>query len=102
MSEVGYATNASGQAGAVDRKSPQSVVDFEHADKVLSHLAGRIQELGARLEPVLMSRPTMAETNAQQVPDPQRSPMGNRFEKLRTTAAMALNDVEDLLNRLDV
>lgn len=80
-----------------------SLEESEQTEKTLHHLAGRIEELRARLEHVLIPM------NAAGGPNPNKgvgaeavSPLTDRMRRFRSLAQGSIEAVEDILNRLDV
>lgn len=91
--------------GAELATQPQSATQsqMERLEKTLHHMAGRVQELKARLEPVLYPPPARPEgSEVTQDVGINASPAGIHLWRLTNMAASAISDVEDILNRLDV
>lgn len=102
---LGDNTYTSGYAGpvtATDIRSVQSQVEFEHLEKTLSHLGGRVQELMARMDAILLPEPSTDSKGQSSVPEPARSPYSSRLNNLHKIANSVINDVESMLNRLDL
>lgn len=80
-----------------------SVEESEQTEKTLHHLAGRIEELRARLERVLVpARPTGNVNGEAKSVAESASPLTDRLRTFRHLAQMSIDNVEDILNRLDV
>lgn len=81
-----------------------STEEREVCDKTLQHLAGRVQELRARLEGVLIPAIPVATGGGQGQSNPQESgsPLTDRFRGFQRIASETIETVEDILNRLDV
>jgi len=78
-----------------------SLEESEQTEKTLHHLNGRVQELRARLERVLIPAGGVAGgTNELKQPEAV-SPLTDRLRRFRKLAQESIDTVEDILNRLD-
>jgi hypothetical protein len=84
----------------VERSASQE--QAQHLEKTLHHLAGRVVELRARMERVLLPRAPETEGANTAQPERQRSPLADELYIMRGIANGAIREVEDILNRLDV
>lgn len=97
-----YSNPALTTADAHHSDVAQSGRDAADLDKVLNHLAGRVQVLKSRLESVLLPAMPTPNGQAQGQPSPPRSTLALLCVQYRGIAESALDDVEDMLNRLDL
>jgi hypothetical protein len=76
----------------------------EETEKTLHHLAGKVQELRARLERVLVPTPPsgVAGELRQGASNVATSPLTDRLRSFRDLAQSSIDSIEDILNRLDV
>jgi hypothetical protein len=89
------------EAKAEQRSATQEQAD--QLEKTLHHLAGRVVELKARMERVLLPRAPECDSAGMPVPpERQRSPHADALYIMRGIANGAIREVEDILNRLDV
>jgi hypothetical protein len=100
----GYATSSPLQMhDAVKARETQSEIDAVACEKILSHLCGRVQELRARLDHVLLPpHGVVGVGNTPAEAEPRRSSLALRTANYRNLAQAALGDIEDILNRLDL
>lgn len=98
-----YVDYGSVTAGEAKRIIP-SVEESEQTEKTLHHLNGKVEELRARLERVLL--PSLPSGNSaladQKAVTPSASPLTDRLRSFRRLAQNSVETVEDILNRLDV
>jgi hypothetical protein len=83
--------------------TPQSATQgqMERLEKTLHHLSGRVSELSARLEPVLLP-PRPQESGGGGDKGADVCPVAAHLHRLGGIANAAIGEVEDILNRLDV
>lgn len=88
--------------GIVTRRAI-SIEESEQTEKTLHRLAGRIEELRARLERVLVPAKASGNINgdAKTIAE-AASPLSERLRTFRHLAQASIDNVEDILNRLDV
>jgi hypothetical protein len=80
-----------------------SMEESEQTEKTLHHLAGRIEELRARLERVLVPVRATGNGSAEaKLAAEAASPLTDRLRTFRHLAQTSIDNVEDILNRLDV
>jgi hypothetical protein len=89
---------------AMDAQSRRVVSEEEsvQTEKTLHHLAGRIEELRARLERVLIPAKPVGGANEAKSAAEAASPLTDRLRTFRYLAQNSIDNVEDILNRLDV
>lgn len=104
--QSGTITIPSGSPYAGETKAARRVVSIEESEqteKTLHHLAGRVQELRARLERVLVPATAVVNSAGEaKVPVESASPLTDRLRSFRRLAQDSIDGVEDILNRLDV
>jgi hypothetical protein len=84
-------------------RQARSTEASEQTEKTLHHLAGRVEELRARLERVLVPVGSGANlANGQGNSEAPSSPLTERLKSFRNLAQGSIDIVEDILNRLDV
>ena|SRR5215217_3570149 len=92
------------QAEMAVKREAASLHEGEQTEKTLHHLAGRVEELRARLERVLIpigaSGNSLIGQNGQS--EAATSPLTARLKSLRKLAQGSIDTVEDILNRLDI
>lgn len=102
-STVTFPSNLTASGIAAQTRTAHTQEQREELEKTLHHLASRVCELRARLDPVLLPEPPQAEANGMaSQPEPTRSAVANHLRQMRDIATGAIRDVESVLNRLDV
>lgn len=84
------------------KRRAQSLDESEQTEKTLHHLAGRVEELRARLERVLIPSANGSGGSSMGQTEPVMSPLTERLKSFRKLAQTSINVVEDILSRLDV
>lgn len=101
-STLGVITPYDGSPEVKANRRVVSIEESEQTEKTLHHLAGRVQELRARLERVLIPAINVGANSEKGLPVESASPLTDRLRSFRRLAQDSIDGIEDILNRLDV
>lgn len=106
MNEFATGTSTISNRPYVDGpNAPRRIVSLEESEqteKTLHHLAGRIEELRARLERVMVPARAIGNSGEAKSGAEAASPLTDRLRTFRHLAQTSIDNIEDILNRLDV